>query len=163
MGYAGRCTQHTVFFSKRRKNSSLCAEHSADVQRPELPIQYVSWSCGSHARRRGICDPFALWTWRLNYRIIGTTSSGHSVFGCNRVGKICSLKFAAMIKWWSETTNHYEPACSCLLSTRLLGFSKELFDNGDGVLQVINWMSRYVFMLIKRGGQELQAEGRMSL
>jgi len=28
-GYAGKCTQRTVFFSKRRKNSSLCAEHPA--------------------------------------------------------------------------------------------------------------------------------------
>ncbi|KAG0559315.1 hypothetical protein KC19_10G095900 [Ceratodon purpureus] len=29
LGYAGVCTQRTVFFSKRRKNSSLCAEHPA--------------------------------------------------------------------------------------------------------------------------------------
>ena len=27
--YAACCSRHTVFFSKRRKNSSLCAHHAA--------------------------------------------------------------------------------------------------------------------------------------
>ena len=28
LAYAAKCDEHTVFFSKRRKNSSLCARHA---------------------------------------------------------------------------------------------------------------------------------------
>ena len=56
MAYAGDCTQRTVFFSKRRKNSSLCAGHPAAILTALSVLGLIHSQCKS--RQQCVWDNF---------------------------------------------------------------------------------------------------------
>jgi len=88
LGYAAKCGLRTVFFSKRRKNSSLCADHAA----PEGTL----FQPGIYTARMGF---FWQWLWDK------TTSSWHTGGVTRQTSPIASLSLCvshihSVVPWW---------------------------------------------------------------
>jgi hypothetical protein len=60
MRYTGQCTQCTVFFSKRRKNSSLCAQHPVHWRYTSRQWVLYRWEWHALANACGICGRLQL-------------------------------------------------------------------------------------------------------